>query len=142
MDFVRAWQLKMGAWSSVDDVQKAGKDFLYSFSQADRLRTTKDFQAVFDAKSGRVVLAAFVALYRFNRGSPARLGIINKKGVIKRAVGRNWIKRIIRESFRQHKDQLKELDILILMRSKWFPLKRNMLRDNLSQLWPILRNLQ
>jgi len=44
----------------------------------------------------------------------ARLGLIISKKVAKQAVRRNRLKRIIRESFRQHGDVLAGLDVVVI----------------------------
>lgn len=56
-------------------------------------------------------------LARDNCGGQARLGLAISRKNVRRAVDRNRIKRVIRESFRQHLDQLIGLDIVALGRS-------------------------
>lgn len=55
-----------------------------------------------------------------NRSDQARLGIIVAKRNVKRAVDRNRIRRLIRESFRQEKEGLRGLDIIVLARYNIF----------------------
>ena len=55
-------------------------------------------------------------LYRASSGKPARLGLAVAKKHVRRAVARNRIKRLIRESFRRHRDLLEGLDIVVLVR--------------------------
>ena len=76
-----------------------------------------------------------LALYQPNQKPHARLGIIIAKHHIRLAVDRNQIRRIVRESFRHHKEELKGLDIIVLMRSKWSPLDNNALRDDINRIW-------
>jgi ribonuclease P protein component len=45
-----------------------------------------------------------------------RLGLVVSKKCEKTSVGRNRIKRLIRESFRHHQTQLSGLDIVVLAR--------------------------
>lgn len=47
---------------------------------------------------------------------PARLGLVVGKKHLKKAVDRNRFKRLVRESFRHHQEQLKGLDIIVLAR--------------------------
>jgi len=56
----------------------------------------------------------FTVLYRPNNGDEARLGLAIGKKHCKHATGRNRLKRLVRESFRQHRDQLAGLDIVVL----------------------------
>ncbi len=46
----------------------------------------------------------------------ARLGLAVAKKHVRRAVDRNRIKRLVRESFRQHQPQLKGLDLVVLVK--------------------------
>jgi ribonuclease P protein component len=77
-----------------------------------------------------------LALSHPNQQSHARLGIIVAKRYLKLAVDRNRLRRIIRESFRQHKETLKGLDIIVLLRSECTPLgDRKALRRDIDHLW-------
>jgi ribonuclease P protein component len=58
----------------------------------------------------------FSVLWRTNVLSEARLGLAISKKNIKRAVDRNRVKRVVRESFRLHQDSLSGLDIVVLSR--------------------------
>ena len=55
-------------------------------------------------------------LARANSREHARLGMAVPKRQLKRAVDRNRIKRLIRESFRKHQAQLRGLDVVVLVR--------------------------
>ena len=63
------------------------------------------------------------------------LGIVVAKHHLKRAVDRNVVKRLVRESFRHHKESLKGLDIIVLLRSKCTPLDKTALREEIDNLW-------
>jgi len=56
----------------------------------------------------------FTVLYRTNGGQDARLGLAISKKHCKLAVGRNRLKRLVRESFRHHLAELQGLDIVVL----------------------------
>jgi ribonuclease P protein component len=56
----------------------------------------------------------FTVLFRPNRTSEPRLGLAVSKKNCRLATGRNRLKRIIRESFRQHRHELPGLDIVVL----------------------------
>lgn len=105
----------------------------------------QDFQFVFDKpyKSNSRYMRVF---YRPGQCSHARLGVIVAKTLIKRAVDRNLIRRVVRESFRHHQEALKGLDIVAVMRSKYNPQKvkqtsisqkidKKSLRNDVDQLW-------
>lgn len=65
-----------------------------------RLENRRDFDGVFSDPSVRLRRGPLRLIARPNALGVARLGIVVGKRVIKRAVGRNRAKRIIRESFR------------------------------------------
>ncbi len=74
-----------------------------SFSKAERLRSSSEFRAVLT--KGKSIRENGIALY-YTRGvleANSRLGILVAKRVVKRAVGRNKIKRTAREYFRRAK---------------------------------------
>ena len=56
----------------------------------------------------------FTVLCRNNDGGEARLGLAISKKNCRTATGRNRIKRVVRESFRQHKDELAGFDVVVL----------------------------
>ena len=85
------------------------------FSKNERLQTATDFQAVFrDPLRARSTY--FTMLARPNERQSARLGVIVAKRMIRRAVHRNAIRRLIKESFRINQCQLKGLDLIVLVR--------------------------
>ena len=55
-------------------------------------------------------------LARENELAHARLGLVIAKKNVRRAVDRNKVKRVARESFRQHRAELGNLDIVVLAR--------------------------
>ncbi|MDX2463835.1 MAG: ribonuclease P protein component [Porticoccus sp.] len=81
-----------------------------------RLLSSSDFQQVFKGTECRSSDNALTLLARHNGLSHARLGLAISKRFIKTAVGRNRVKRLLRESFRQHQSLLTGLDIVVLNR--------------------------
>jgi len=82
-----------------------------------RLLTASDYARVFQhpqKSSGK----AFTVLARQSDREPARLGLAIPRKQIRKAVERNRIKRLIRESFRRHQDLLHGLDVIVIGRSE------------------------
>ena len=131
------WQPKMAAQYFPAAVPKAVQDSvrnLYKFPRDYRLRAKHDFQSVF-AASSKATQKYLLALKKPNQLSHARLGIIIPKQHLRLAVQRNQLRRLIRESFRHHKEALKGLDIIVLLRSKCTPLNNDAIRGDLKCLW-------
>lgn len=119
-------------------MRKAEKDSLFKFSRSYRLVSKHEFQSVF-ANSRKITHKYLLVLYRFNQKNYARLGIIIGKHLVKLAVDRNQIRRVLRESFRHHKESLKGLDIVVVMRSKCTPLLDSRKRPAKNQQTKSLR---
>jgi ribonuclease P protein component len=111
---------------------------MYDFKSKNRLKSKQEFQSVFNNAS-KVSHRALLALHRTNSLPYARLGIVMSKHKVKFAVWRNQIKRLIRESFRHHRADLKGLDIIILLRSECNPLDKHALREQIDNLWHCLK---
>ncbi len=85
------------------------------FSKDNRLLDAAAYGRVFD-NAARSRDTLFTVLCRKNDSAHARLGLAISKKHCRLAVARNRIKRIIRESFRQHQQQLAGLDIVVINR--------------------------
>ena len=86
------------------------KDF--GFDAGLRLREAGEFGAVFAHR--RVLRGALFDLhYRPNGGATARIGLVIAKKLARRAVWRNAIKRVGRESFRLARSGLPAMDLLL-----------------------------
>ncbi|ALA23474.1 ribonuclease P protein component [Piscirickettsia salmonis] len=72
----------------------------------------------------------------------SRLGLAVSKKHAKRAVSRNLIKRLIRESFRQQSDQLPNIDCVVVTRPGVINLSRCELHQAIKLLFERLRSLQ
>ncbi|WP_395373567.1 ribonuclease P protein component [Marinicella sp. W31] len=105
------------------------------FPKSKRLLTRFDYNRVFN-KSRRVGSQHFLLIYHLNKQSEARLGIIVSKKVDKRAVVRNHIKRLIRESFRLHSG-LNGGEYVVMARPgrKLERIGNQQIRDELDELW-------
>ncbi len=86
------------------------------FTKAQRLLQKTDFDAVFNQPK-RSSDAYFTILAKPNSQPKARLGLAIAKKQLRYAHERNWVKRLIRESFRQHQNQLVGIDCVVLCKS-------------------------
>ena len=86
-----------------------------TFTRDHRLLNGEQFSHVFAAPR-RSSDRYFTVLVRENGGSHARLGLAVAKKRIRLAVGRNRIKRLVRESFRHNAHQLGAVDVIVLSR--------------------------
>lgn len=77
----------------------------------------------------------FTVLCRENSLGVARLGLAVSKKHCKKAVARNRIKRIIRESFRAQQDQLEGLDIVVMNQAPASDAANGDLFASLQQHW-------
>ena len=87
-----------------------------SFTRARRLLRTADFQAVFSGAEQRISHRYYLVLSRRNHGAGPRLGLVVTRRNIRLATRRNRIKRVARETFRQHLPLLGAVDIVFLPR--------------------------
>ncbi len=86
-----------------------------NFGQRKRLISAHQYQAVFRAPS-RSSDQVLTVLARRNDLEHPRLGLAIQKKILKRAVARNRVKRIVRESFRHHQSLLDGLDVVVIGR--------------------------
>ena len=88
----------------------------YKFRPQHRLKTPKEFQAVFDQNEFRVGSPSLLILAKPNDLEHARLGLVIRKKFVRFAHDRNRVKRILRESFRHLHTNFSGLDCLVLTR--------------------------
>lgn len=129
----------MAALSSAVVVRKAVKGLPYSYSRKYRLATKDAVQSVFAAKPRKVSHQYLLILYTPNQLSYARLGIIAGKQHLRRAVDRNRVRRILRESFRQTKATLAGLDLIVMIRSGCSKVDARTLRKDIDGLWQAIQ---
>ena len=77
----------------------------------------------------------FTVLYRENGGQEARLGMAISKKHCKLSVGRNRLKRLVRESFRHHRAELRGLDVVVLNQPAAMRAGNNAISDSLQGHW-------
>ena len=107
----------------------------YCFPRHVRLLNAGDYQSVFNDTSSKVFAGEFLLLARKRDDDQARLGLIVSKKTDKRAVGRNRIKRLVRDSFRHHKIPRSGLDIVFLARQGIKELENDDLHSRLEKAW-------
>ena len=74
------------------------------FPASARVRAKVEFDRVFEA--GKRTAEPLLALHRLDDGAPPRLGLAVSRKVDPHAVGRNRIKRVLRDAFRHARAQL------------------------------------
>jgi ribonuclease P protein component len=86
-----------------------------TFPRSARLLTAADYACVFK-KNQRFSDRYWTILVHTDKSMPSRLGLAIAKKRAKRAVDRNKIKRIARESFRAHQHQFIGLQLVVMNR--------------------------
>ncbi len=104
------------------------------FGRHRRLTTAADFRHVFDQPC-KVSSRDVTLLSRPNGRPHARLGLAVPRRQIPKAVRRNRIKRLVRESFRRQGDRLAGLDIVVLVRAGADAMDNKAFSEQLEQLW-------
>lgn len=107
----------------------------FGFSRRLRLLTGGDFKYVFDGAVFKVSEQSLLILSRPNGLEHPRLGFVISKKNIRRAVKRNRVRRIIRESFRLHQHELPNVDIVILARKGLDDLDNEQLHKVIDRCW-------
>ena len=105
------------------------------FRRERRLTQAAEFKRVFDQAS-RVGNRWMTVLGAANDGRGPRLGLAVAKRRIKLSVRRNRLKRIVRESFRHHLQQLDDLDLVVLAGPAADQADARQLRQAIDELWP------
>jgi ribonuclease P protein component len=106
-----------------------------------RLRSAADFSALRAAR-GRAGSTYFHVRYDNNALDTARLGLAVSRRVSKRAVQRNRIKRLARETFRRVRGDLACVDILVIARPVAAQATSAQLLQDLAQLWKRIQPLK
>jgi len=106
-----------------------------TFPRYKRLTTAGDYQYVF-TQAKRYGTPALTLLVRdHTQTAQARLGLAIAKKCAKRAVDRNRIKRLIRESFRVQQHKLPSVDIVVLCRPTILQLTNAQILTQLDKQW-------
>jgi ribonuclease P protein component len=103
-------------------------------SRTQRLRRAAEFKQLY-AQGRRLAADGFTAVIQPNGTGRPRLGLSVAARILRLAVQRNRIRRIIRESFRQHQQSLPALDIVVGLRGSPQDVDNAQLRRSLEKLW-------
>ena len=99
-----------------------------------RLRRKKDFDAAY-ARGRRLGDGYFGMTATVNDAGAPRLGLAVAVRVAGGAVDRNRIRRVIKESFRLHQEELPAVDLVVSARAKARAAPGALLRESLENLW-------
>lgn len=105
-----------------------------SFPRAARLLTAADYAGVF-GKNERLSDRYWMLLVSRRQHGSARIGLAIAKKRAKRAVDRNRLKRIVRETFRHNQELLVGTDIVVMNRDHTLKASNLELRDSLARLF-------
>ncbi|WP_240703452.1 ribonuclease P protein component [Thermomonas aquatica] len=84
------------------------------FPPSARVRAKVEFDRVFEA--GKRTAAPMLALHRLDDGMPPRLGLAVSRKVDPHAIGRNRIKRVLRDAFRHLRGELADGAYVVVAR--------------------------
>ena len=86
------------------------------FPRQARLTETDDFSSVFNFRK-RISGPHLALYYRHNQLPHPRLGLVIGKKTARSSVKRNYMRRVLRELFRNQQSKLKNVDIVIRVHS-------------------------
>ncbi|WP_440224911.1 ribonuclease P protein component [Dokdonella sp. MW10] len=113
----------------------------FSLPRAARLLKPGDFAAL-RGRSRRLGSSHFLAEFAPADQPTCRLGQAVSRRVSKRAVDRNRIKRLVRDSYRHVREELPCVDILLIARQSAKQQDSASLRADLARLWQRLAALK
>ena len=105
----------------------------FSFSQKNRLRSPKEFDAVFQ-NGKRFFGRYFILILLPNQQNIARLGLVISKRKCRLSVHRNYVRRCVREQFRCQ-TQLTGYDVVVLLKRPIDQPKKVPMGEQLSALF-------
>ena len=105
-----------------------------TFSKDKRLLKASEFQDVFDTNTFKIAHPKLLMLAKFNDREKSRLGLVVGKKNIPSAVDRNYVKRIVRETFRLEYF-IQQIDVVFLARKDAHKLSSEDMTLLLQQSW-------
>lgn len=112
----------------------------WPFNKSQRLLVAAEFKAVFDAPERKLHQSHLMAFIRANDAQTPRIGMAITKRRVPTAVARNRLKRQIREQFRLQASQLKNKDIVFIVKNSINELDNNQLRLQINNIFNKLEN--
>ncbi len=106
----------------------------FPFTKAQRLVVPSEFQRVFE-KAQKGACREFLILARENDLNRPRIGLTVAKKHLKKAVSRNKVKRIVRESFRLHQHNLPSCDFIFIAKKGLDSLENEQFFKQLDKIW-------
>ena len=106
----------------------------YAFPREKRLLSSEEYNQVFKKPIRAGAKGLLVIASRTEQDQP-RLGLIVPKKVLKRAVWRNRVKRLVRESFRLSQNSLPKVDLVFLARPGIYELSNQDISTSLDRIW-------
>jgi ribonuclease P protein component len=100
-----------------------------------RLLTAGEYRRVFDQASYKIHGKGLLALASDNSLGYPRVGLVFSKKNVRRAVDRNRLKRLVRESIRLQQHRLPAVDIVVLARRGVNDLDNETLHRQLYGMW-------
>jgi ribonuclease P protein component len=105
-----------------------------SFPRSCRITKSSEYQSFF--KEGKKLHQDhFFIVIKINKLDYTRLGFVIAKKHIKKAIKRNTVKRVIRESFRYHQYLLKGVDLVVIAKKGLGELTKESFRSQLDKQW-------
>jgi len=108
------------------------------FPQQARLKRSGDFRSL-SAQTATSTDSCFAVFARRNGRESARLGLAISKRYARRAIDRSRLKRVVRESFRQHRHYLQGSDLLVVSHRYAVTLPNGRLSSSLVAHWKRVR---
>ena len=105
------------------------------FARQYRLLQSREFQRVFSNTQCKSADQLLTILAASNDCDHARLGLAISKKRIKSAVARNQLKRLVRDSFRRHQNELQNIDIIVIGHTRAAQVSNQEILDCLNQHW-------
>ncbi|MDG2076469.1 MAG: ribonuclease P protein component [Arenicellales bacterium] len=118
--------------------QRAAPDSGRRFSSLQRLTEASDYRVLLRQRASSDDY--FRLVVRPNALGYGRLGLTVSRRTAARAVDRNRIKRLIRESFRSAQNQIAGNDVLVMARRQAVSASNKTLRHSLEQRWRLMGN--
>lgn len=105
------------------------------FTKSQRLLSSTEFKAVFDAPERKLHQSHLMAFIRPNDAQMPRIGMAITKRRVPTAVARNRLKRQIREQFRLQAYQLNNRDIVFIVKNSISDLDNKELKNQINNIF-------